>query len=649
MPDFSALLANLQPTALHLAVFLLFALSAHQVGRFFKRIQLPLITGYLVAGILAGPFILEILGAELVEDLRFIDEISLAVIAFAAGSELYLTELRSRLRSIGWMTVGIVVATLILITLTVFVLSDFIPFMQDMSPIARVAVALLAGSIMVARSPSVVIAIIREMRARGNFTKTILGVTVVSDVVVIVVFGISSSTADALLTGVGLDLSFVVLLVLDIVGALLLGFVVGRIIIVVLSTKLNHWFKIFLIVLLGYAIFVLSETIREYAHENLPFEVLIEPLLTCMIASFVVTNFSRYRREWLDVLHDITPFIFILFFTLTGAALELDVFLQTWPIALVLFTVRIIAIFLGTFVGGTIAGDAGRVNRIYWMGLITQAGVGLGLAKAVAVEFPEFGAAFATMIIATIVLNEIVGPLFLKAAIRRVGESGLPGEHQSDNIRDAVILGIEPQSLALARQLERWGWQVTVADTDQEQVSHVEDNDINVKHIPEITVEALDGLMTNATDAVIGMFSDDEVNYQAFELAYEKFGVQRLVVRQLDPSWHEQFESLGAHIVNPTSAMVHLLEQYVRAPQSADLFMSHDPSHEIAQIRITDPDIAGSLLRDTRLPFDTLILGIQRGNQSIVPHGNTQLHLYDEITLVGPPDDLDEIRIRWGF
>ena len=115
-----------------IAGFALIALASKEIGHFFKKIHLPLISGFLFAGIIAGPFILSLIPAEAIEHLRFVDEVSLAFIAFAAGSELHLEELRSRLKAITWVIIGLVIFTFSLGSVAVFILADFIPFMQDM-------------------------------------------------------------------------------------------------------------------------------------------------------------------------------------------------------------------------------------------------------------------------------------------------------------------------------------------------------------------------------------------------------------------------------------------------------------------------------------------------------------------------------------
>ena len=113
-----------------------------------------------------------------------------------------------------------------------------------------------------------------------------------------------------------------------------------------------------------------------------------------MVAGFLTANSRRYRKEFLDLLNRSGPGIYIAFFTLTGASIRLDILADTWPIALILFGVRMFAIFTGSFLGGCLAGTGTQSSRTYWMAFITQAGVGLGLAKEVGIEFPQWGHAF---------------------------------------------------------------------------------------------------------------------------------------------------------------------------------------------------------------------------------------------------------------
>ena len=640
----------LRQLPLFLLNFSLIALASWQIGRLFAHFNLPKISGYLFTGLLAGPFVLDFASAEIIESLRFIDEISLAFIAFAAGSELYLPEIRGRLRSIGLVTAVIVFVTILGGTLAVFLLADFIPFMQGFPVSSQIAIALMAATIMVARSPSVAIALINEMRSRGPFTQLALGVTVISDVMVIVLFAISADIADAVLTGVSINLSLLLLLAVELLLSVGVGIALSRGLLWVLNRKWQLWVKTAVILAVGYGVFVLSAWVREFTHSNLPFEILLEPLLICMVASFVINNYTRCRLEFSEILHDVGPYVYVAFFTLVGEGLKLEILAQVWPIALALALIRVAVILVGSFGGGLLAGDSMKSNRHKWMVFVTQAGVALGLAKEVAVEFPDWGDAFSTTIIAMVVLNEIFGPILFKMALNRMGETHVQAEAAPfDGVRDAIILGLNPQSVTLARQLKAHHWQVRLAalDTPQTQARLGElDNGLAVTLLPDFSVASLQTLEADQADGFVLMLSDAE-NLQVCEQIYEHFGTETVVVHSTDRSLRPQLQELGALIVEPETAVVSLLEQFVRAPSASSLLLGTDHQQEIVDIELRNQDLDGVSLRDLRLPLDVLVLSVRRGRQTLVSHGHTQLKLGDKVTLYGVPERLDEVMLRF--
>ncbi len=630
--------------------FIILAIASNQIGQLFTRFKLPLISGFLAAGILFGPYGLDFIHARDIGDLHFIDEISLAFIAFAAGSELYLQELKGRFKGIAGITSGLVLFTITLSTTAIFfVLSEFIPFMQPMPPAARLAVAILIGVILVARSPSSAIAIINEMRAKGPFTKTVMGVTVIMDVVVIFLFAFATSLAEVLLSNLGFDIGFVFLLLAELVLSLIIGYLLGKMIEFVLALHINRQYKAFIILAIGYGIFIFSDQLKHFTHDNLPFEIFLEPILLCMIGSFVVTNTSSNRSEFIKIIHDTGPYIYVVFFTLTGAALELDVLAQTWPIAVALFFIRLLGIFIGSFTGGTLAGEPPARNRMWWMAFVTQAGVAIGLAKEVATEFSPWGSAFATMIISLVVLNEIVGPIFFKWSINRMGEAHTRADPQEfDGVRDAIIFGFEDQAVALAKQLRAHDWHVKIAckQLNGQQPVLPDSPDIRICPVPEYTFETLQQLDASRAEAIVCLLSDED-NYLICELAYEHFGTRDLIVRLNNRANFSKFHELGVLIVDPATVMVGLLDHFVRSPSAASLLLGMDEGQDVVDVEVRNKDLDGLALRELRLPLDTLIMSVQRDGHAIISHGYTKLHLGDRITVVGSVDSLEEIFLRF--
>jgi Trk K+ transport system NAD-binding subunit len=477
-----------------------------------------------------------------------------------------------------------------------------------------------------------------------------LGVTVISDVLVIVFFAISADIADAVLTGISINIGLLLLLAVELLLSVGVGFGLSRILQWVLNRHWGQVVKTAVILTLGFGVFLLSSAVREYTHDNFPIEILLEPLLICMVASFIINNYSKCRLEFSEILHDVGPFVYVAFFTLVGEGLKLEILAQVWPIALALALIRVAVILIGSFGGGILAGDSMKSNRYKWMVFVTQAGVALGLAKEVAVEFPGWGDSFATTIIAMVVLNEIFGPILFKLALNRMGESHVQAEAAPfDGVRDAIILGLNPQSVTLARQLKTHHWQVRLAALDEPKVQArlaELDNGLDVQLLPDFSVTSLQTLEAAQADSFVLMLDDAE-NLQVCERIYEHFGTETVVVHSKDRALREAFTELGALIVEPDTAVVSLLEQFVRAPSASSLLLGKVHEQEIIDIELRNRDLDGITLRDLRLPLDVLILSVHRGSQTLVTHGHTQLKLGDKVTVFGVAKKLDEVMLRF--
>ena len=339
------------PVLLALSGFLLVSLAASRGAEGLQRIGLPLISGYLLVGLAAGPFALKLLSPEAIQKLRFVDEIALGFIAFAAGSEMHLESIRQRWRSIAWMTTSLVFFTMLMVSSVFYFLADLIPVIDQMPSSHRIGVALLAGAITVARSPSSAIALVHELRAKGPLTQTTLGVTMLKDVVVIILFAVASSIAGALIHEVSFDIGFFGLLLAEISLAIGLGVLIGRFLAWQLALNVPERLKIVLILATGYGVYIFSHYIRHESPHIIDVEILLEPLLMCMVAGFYVANASKYSTDFGHLLHKVGPFVYIAFFTLTGAALQVDVLAQAWAIASLVFLVRLAAIFIGAYLG----------------------------------------------------------------------------------------------------------------------------------------------------------------------------------------------------------------------------------------------------------------------------------------------------------
>jgi len=626
--------------------FFIVAIASLQVAKYFPKIKLPLITGFLFIGLISGPFILKLVPHAAVDKLNPIFDFSLAFIAFAAGSELYLKEIRGRFKSIFWITIGQLVITFVLGSYGVFYLSGYIPFMQDLNFESRLSISLLMGTIFVANSPASAIAVINEMRAAGPFTKTAIGVTVVKDVLVIILFACCFAVAKAFTIGVDLDYYFLIVLVLELIASFGLGYILAKILEGILVFGRYYWVKIGLILATGFGVFVFAHFLRTYSKTYWGIDIYLEPLLICIIGSFILTNFSNYRLEFLKIIHEAGTPIYVLFFTLTGATLSLDILVKVWSIALVLFGVRLITIIIGSLIGGRLVGDSWKHSVIGWMPFVTQAGVGIGLATVVANEFGAWGAEFATITIAVIILNQVVGPPIFKWYLTYVGENHNKAQTPAfDGTHDCVIFGLENQSIALARQLKDHNWNVTIA-TKHEHLESLNTEDIPIIQVKNWDKETYEKLGGKGIDAIVTMVSDDD-NFIISELAYEHFGTKDVIVRLNDRVNFDRFHDLGALIVDPSTAIVSLLDHFVRSPHATSLLLGMAKDQDSVELEILNEDMHGITLRELRIPSDVIILSVSRGDQMIISHGYTRLRLGDFVSLVGSTESLEKVRLKF--
>lgn len=613
----------------------------------FQKVGLPLITGMLLIGIIAGPFVLHMFPKGAHQNLDFINDIALAFIAFAAGSELYLKEIRNRIRQIAWITFGQLVVTFLLSASIVYFISNQIPFMSGLPQNTKLAISILMGVIFVARSPSSAIAIINEMRAKGPFTHTALGVTVIKDVLVIILFTITFAIGKSLVNGAEMGFGFVILLLIELVISFALGFVLSKLITFLLSKPINKKVKSLLLLVVGYLIYVLAHYVKIHSHSIIGVSFLIEPLIICIIAGFLVSNFSNYRFEFSSIIEDVGPFVYLAFFTLTGLSLSFDVLLSVWEIAVLLFFVRLISIVLGALIGGVIAGDSMKFNLLGWMPYITQAGVGLGLATIVAAEFQLWGEEFLTLVIAVIIISQIVGPPLFKWAIKLVNEDHTKADSKDgDDVRDAIVFGFENQSVALATQLKNQSWNVKIAtQLSEEKTRTIED--VEIAHIAGLTKESFYTIECEKANTIVCLLSDEE-NYKICEIAYEYLGTKNVVVRLHDRNWIEKFHQLGVKIVEPNTAMVSLLDHFVRSPQATSLLLGMEENQDTIDVEITDDNIHGMALRNLRFPSDVTILSVHRKESALVCHGFTRLRKGDIVTVVGTLESLEKVSLKLG-
>ncbi|HEU5260837.1 MAG TPA: cation:proton antiporter [Gemmatimonadales bacterium] len=384
-------------------------LAAHLGGGIAKRVGLPRITGYLLTGLCVGPAWLDLVRTEEIEALGFIADAAVALIALAAGSELTLEKLRAERAALLRLGTGAIAFPFIAVALVVLGVRQWFPITVHQPLGDAVAVALVLGTIAAASSPSVTMAVIDELGAHGPFARAVLGVTIAKDVVVIVLLSLVLAAARPLASAGALNLAVAGTVLVQLAGSIALGILLG----VVLAAYLKRVRRDTPLFLVAVA-FVTAE-VAQLSH--------LEPMLAAVAAGFYLENFSRVEGERLraDLTRGSLP-IYVVFFGLAGASLHIEALADVWPWVLLLVGVRAVALRYGVRWAGRDPRVTPVLARDAWWGLISQAGVALGLAAVTRRAFPEWGVSLEALIVTMIAVHEVVGPICFRRALMRAGE-----------------------------------------------------------------------------------------------------------------------------------------------------------------------------------------------------------------------------------
>lgn len=386
-------------------------LGASLSGAIAAATGLPRITGFILVGIVSGPSLLGLLPTHAVDELRLIDRFALALIAMLAGGELQLKQLRPRARTIALVTLVITGVVAVGMAAAVMVARPFVPFLAAQSLPAAAGVAILLGIWAANSSPDLTVAVIEEKHAKGPLVEVLLGVTIVKDVVVIVLFTLALAMVAPLIDPTAtLSAHALVDLAREVGGALVLGAVGGWIFSQYLGDAKDRPRSPLATFLFAYVLVVLSE------------ELHVELLLAGVAAGMVIENLSPAGDRMIQGIRSVAVVIFAFFFATAGASLDLAAVVRFGPVALALFLIRIALTRLAARQGARMAGASDRIRNRAWLGLVSQGGVSLGLVLLINDAFPEVGAGVVALAMAIIIGNILGGPVLLGRAL--AGDDG---------------------------------------------------------------------------------------------------------------------------------------------------------------------------------------------------------------------------------
>lgn len=382
-------------TFINLAIMIFAGMA---LGRLVKLIKLPNVTGYLLAGLLLGPSVLGLLSEDFLSAATLISDMALGFIAFSIGNEFKI----SYFKRVGAMP--IVIATLESLFAVVFVSGALIlagfeaPF------------SLVLGSIAAATAPAATIMVIKQYKARGPVTETLLSVVAIDDATALIMYSIAVAIATALSGGSANTSQLFLKPVIEIGGALVVGAILGFIFLLPLKTFKKDGNRLSLTIAFIFMGIGLSKLCG------------FSSLLFCMAMGAIIANFSPDVNHIMKLSDKITPPIFMLFFVASGAELKLSVLPAVGLCGVIYIVVRVAGKMFGASLGAAICKADKNIRKYLGPALVPQAGVAIGLSLTASAVVPQYATEIRTVILCGTLIYELVGPAIAKMSLKKAGE-----------------------------------------------------------------------------------------------------------------------------------------------------------------------------------------------------------------------------------
>lgn len=373
--------------------------------RIMKAIHLPNVTGFLIAGLLVGPYCLRILDGENLKSFSIISTVALGFIAFSIGSEFKISNIKKLGGKVVVITLTQSFGAAILVGLALFAIGAPIPIVFTMAAIAT------------ATAPAATLMVVRQYKAKGIVTDTLLPVVAFDDAVGLLVFSICFALAKTFSTGdIITAYSILLLPFLEIIFSLVCGGVIGLLLSVCMrsfKSRANRLSLMIVATILGVAICELVSNTTEFSMSS---------LLTCMMIGAVFCNIRSDSSMILEGCDRWTPPLFMLFFVISGAELQLDVIPTVGLIGIVYIVVRSLGKYFGVVLGAQITKADSKVKKYLGITLLPQAGVAIGMAQIASNGLGEYGVKIMAITLTATLVYEIIGPVLTKVALTKAGE-----------------------------------------------------------------------------------------------------------------------------------------------------------------------------------------------------------------------------------
>lgn len=392
--------------------------------RVLKPLGLPAVTSYLIAGLLLGPCLFGKIGLgfrsfEDVSSLGILSDVALGFIAFSIGNEFRLTDLKHTGKQAAVVAVVQAFAATVLVDASLLA----IYYLFDLGDSIGVSTCICLGAIATATAPAATLMVINQYKAKGPLTSILLPIVALDDAVGLVVFAVSFGIAKALTSGAAISaITVLVNPLLEVIGSLLLGFITG--VIFTLIEKLFHSNTRRMSISITFVVLTAALSMLKVDIPGTGIELGFSSLLVCMMLGTVFCNICDFSADIMDRVDKWTAPLFVLFFVLSGAELDLNVFsnLTVVVIGVVYILARSIGKYVGASVGSKTMKCEPQICKYLGITLLPQAGVALGMSVTVAEDLGAEGAIIRNIVLFSVLIYELFGPMLTKIALTKAGE-----------------------------------------------------------------------------------------------------------------------------------------------------------------------------------------------------------------------------------
>lgn len=399
-----------------------FALLAGLImTRFFKRLKLPSVTAYLIAGVMVGPYCLGAIGIDgvgfnthdSVSKLYLISEVALGFIAFSIGNEFRLADLKKTGKQALVIGVFQALSATLVVDLSLYAVHLAMPEKFTVPQLITLA------AIATATAPAATLMVVRQYKAKGPLTKLLLPIVALDDAVGLIVFAVSFGIAKTIVSGTVDLISIIVNPLVEIAVSLLLGAVMGWVL--TWLEKLFNSNTNRLNLTIGIVFLTASLSMLDFKIGNVHVE--FSPLLACMMLGTVFCNICPLSSDLMSAADKWTSPLFALFFVISGAELELNVFLELSVviIGVVYIISRCIGKYVGTYFSAKATGCSKNICKYLGVTLFPQAGVALGMC-ATAMQLGEQGFLIRNITLFAVLIYELFGPVLTRMSLTAAGE-----------------------------------------------------------------------------------------------------------------------------------------------------------------------------------------------------------------------------------